>query len=279
VDFGFDVTIAIAAITVPDGYIVTVADRMLSYGDITQAEDNATLKSRRIAKHWALMFSAADANLFLPTVKLIEGRLEDGEHELQTVQRAVSNVYEQMFDREFTSKYLVRYGFDNIGDFRKVGLEQFGNQKFQEICEAIDKFELGIELLCYGYDKRKQPHIFQVSNPGSVTNHDLLGYAVIGSGYWMASASLRRRPLPPDLEAVIYRLLEAKFSAETASGVGKSTTVMTMNSEAKLGAMGSGAISKVRDIWEQTLKTPEPPDAIQVIAKTAAVTQIVDGER
>jgi hypothetical protein len=33
-ELGFDVTIAMAAITEPDGYIVTVSDRMISYDDI-----------------------------------------------------------------------------------------------------------------------------------------------------------------------------------------------------------------------------------------------------
>jgi hypothetical protein len=273
------VTIAIAAITIPDRYIVTVADRMLSYGDITQAEDNATLKSRKIANRWALMFSASDANLFLPATDLIMNRLEGDEHDLQTMQAVVSDIYKEIFDREFTSKYLVRYGLGSISEFREIGLAQFGSQKFQDICEAIDKFDLGIDLLCHGYDRERNAHIFQVSNPGSVTNHDLLGYAILGSGYWMASASLRRRPLPPDLEGVIYRLLEAKFSAETAAGVGKATSVLTMNSSAKFGSMGRNAIAKVRDVWEQTLKAPEPPEAIQAISTTNAVTEIVDGER
>jgi hypothetical protein len=91
-------TIGIAAITVPDGYIVTVSDRMLSSGGVVQAADNATLKARKIAKRWALMFAADDANL-LPIVKncweFLEARGED--HDLHTVQDAVVTAYTGSF--------------------------------------------------------------------------------------------------------------------------------------------------------------------------------------
>jgi hypothetical protein len=86
-------------------------------------------------------------------------------------------------------------------------------------------------------------------------------------------------PLKPDLEAVIYRLLEAKFCSETASGVGKATSVLTMNSLAKYGSMGHGVIDKVKIAWQETLKTPEPEQAISIIAKSNAVTGISDSER
>jgi len=274
-------TVGIAAITTPDDYIVTVSDRMLSSGGAVQATDNATLKSRKIAKRWALMFAADDANLFLPIVRSCWESLETrGEnHDLHTVQDAVVTAYANLFDAEFTSRYLARYNISSITAFRGIGLEQFGQERFDGVCNEIDRFDLGITLLCYGYDTKKVPHIFEISNPGKITDHDLLRYAVIGSGWYMATASLRRKQLPPDLEMMIYRLLEAKFSAETAPGDGKSTSLLTMNSEGSDGSMGSGSIEKVREVWENTLKEPEPKDALDIIAKTEAVRRIVDGER
>lgn len=248
---------------------------------VVQAADNATLKSRKISKRWALMFAAADANLFLPIVKNCWDSLASrGEnHDLDVVQNAVAAEYIRLFDAEFSAAYLSRYNIPNIRAFRETGLLQFGQDRFDRICDAIDKFDLGLTMLCYGYDTKKAPHIFEIANPGKITNHDLLGYAVIGSGWYMATASLHRKALPPDLEMMIYRLLEAKFSAETAPGVGKSTSLLTMNSDGKDGFMGSGSIEKVRMIWERTLKEPEPQDAIELISKTEAVRRISDGER
>jgi hypothetical protein len=151
------VTIAIAAITIPHGHIVTVSDRRLSHGDVTPAEDNAALKTRKVGKAWGLMFAADDANLFLPAATMTTARLRDGDHELEAVQNVVSDVYKEMFDREFASRYLARYGFNSIADFREAGLAQFGNGRFNQICDVIDKFDLGITLLGYGYDSVKSP--------------------------------------------------------------------------------------------------------------------------
>lgn len=281
-DFGLNMTIGIAAITIPDGNIVTVSDRMLSSGDIVQATDDAALKARKISKTWALLMAAEDANLFLPIVKAAQRKLLRFEerYDLEIVQNVVVESYRELFDTEFTSHHLARYGITNLTEFRTTGLAQFGGTKFRSLCEKVDKFELGITMLGYGFDTKGAPHIFEVLDPGAVTNHDLLGYAVIGSGCYMATASLRRKQLPTnDLELMIYRLLEAKFSAETASGVGKSTNLFTMNADGDGGHIGWGTIGKIRDIWEKTLKIREPEEAIELIRKSPAVTRIVNGER
>jgi hypothetical protein len=120
--------------------------------------------------------------------------------------------------------------------------------------------------LIYGFDEKGLPHIFDVSNPSVVTNHDLLGYAAIGSGETMAMASLRRKQLPYDLNKVVYRLLEAKFSAETASGVGESTTLFTMGSDGKDKSIGYGSIGEIKKIWRRELER-EPDDALDIISK------------
>lgn len=74
-ELGLDVTIAIVAITEPDGHIVAVSDRMISYGDVTQAEDNATLKAQKIADGWGIMFAGNDAKLFYPFLDKVIERL------------------------------------------------------------------------------------------------------------------------------------------------------------------------------------------------------------
>ena len=248
-DFGLDVTVCIAAATksgMADGHIVTVSDRMISAPDDT-VQGTEALKSRMISKTWALMF-AGDGNLFLPIVKEVSKQLGEFKkaYDFQTIQSTVSEVYKSMFS-EFSSGYLSRYGLSGISEFRSSGLSHFG-EKFYEICQAIDKYDLGMELLGYGFDPDGSPHIFDVLNPGIVTNHDLLGYSVIGSGSYMATASLRRRKIPYDRKSVAYRLLEAKFSAETASGVGESTTLFTMSPEGKTKSIGCGSMSKIKDI-------------------------------
>ena len=74
-DWGPDVTVAIAAITGSSEHIVTVSDRMISSDGIIQAADDATLKQRKVAKSWGLMLAASDANLFLPIVQGVTSQL------------------------------------------------------------------------------------------------------------------------------------------------------------------------------------------------------------
>jgi 20S proteasome alpha/beta subunit len=248
------------------GDIVTASDRMISAIDDTVQATEA-LKARKISKTWALMF-AGDSAPFLPIVLEVKNRLGDFDkaYDLATVQTAVSEIYREKFSQQFCGQYLSRYGISSIADFRASGLADFG-QKFYEICDAIDKFSLGIEFLGYGFDDVGAPHIFEVQSPGIVTNHDYLGYAVIGSGSYMATAALRRKKMPYDRDSVVYRILEAKFSAETASGVGESTTVLTMNSAGKDKSIGYGSIGAIKESWKFQLRQPEPQDALDIIKK------------
>jgi Proteasome subunit len=248
---------------------VAASDRMISSGGIIRAADNGTLKARKIAKTWALMFAADDANLFLPVVTTASASLkEKGQFfDLHTVQDIILTTYMGVFDAEVTSHYLNRYNIASITAFRDSGLSKFGQDRFNSICDAIDRFDLGLVLLVYGYDTAKQPHIFEVSNPGKITNHDLLGYAAIGSGSYTATAALRRKKLPYELNETVYRVLEAKFSAETAPGVGRSITLLTMNQDGKDGTIGYGSLEAIKEVWAKTLEEPEPPEAISIISK------------
>jgi hypothetical protein len=201
-------TVGIAAITGSGEHIVAVSDRMISSDGLIQAADNATLKQRKIANTWALMFSAVDSNIFLPIANSVVIQLKRAEqHTLNVVQEAVLLGYQNQFDNEFSSTTLNRYNIPSINSFMNIGLVQFGSERFSQICDQIATFDLGIDLLGYGFDADKTAHIFEVCNPGKIINHVLLGYAVTGSGSWMAMAALRRKKMPYSLEETAYRLL------------------------------------------------------------------------
>lgn len=73
--------------------------------------------------------------------------------------------------------------------------------------------------------------------------------------------------MPYDLESVIYRLLEAKFVSETASGVGNSTTLVIIKPHGMHQEMSDNDIEKIKTIWKRTQKEPIPSDAMTVISK------------
>jgi hypothetical protein len=285
-EMGLEVTIAIAAISM-DGRIVTVSDRMISYDDIIQAEDDGVLKAQQLAPGWGTMFAGSDARLFIPVWNAITDRItsiavdtEPGRVPQYTeaqISEAVAKGYQDLFAKEFATRYLTKWGFNSVEEFRKDGFSQLGKDVFGDLSIELSRFDLGLQLICHGHDTKGNPRIFEVENPGRIHDCDLFGYAVIGSGYWMASASLRRKPLERSMDSLTYRLLDAKFSAETASGVGRTTSVLAFNSKNEFSAMPRSEIESLRKIWEDERKKPEPNEALEIIKKSRLIKRIGNG--
>ncbi len=76
------------------------------------------------------------------------------------------------------------------------------------------------------------------------------------------------------LEGTIYRLLEAKFSAETATGVGKTTTMTLYNQFGDMSLLDPKELDRVRAIWLETLKNSTPQQAIQMIEEWKGVENV-----
>jgi hypothetical protein len=265
-DLGMTVTIAMAAVS--GDYIVTVADKLISFGDVVQPSDNI-LKARGISNGWGMMFAANNANLFIPFNHIVIRALSDGRntrYSVDQVKAVCVNAYQEMFNAEFSAQVLSRYRFDDISDFRKNGLAELGERNFASLLAQLHEFDLGISVIVFGHDEIGA-HVFQIANPGVVIDNDILGISVIGSGRFIAMGSLMARGAikPSDLPTTIYRLLEAKFSAESASGVGRGTTCFTHHKDDILGALPAGHIEKVREIWQAQQKLPLPSDALSII--------------
>ena len=110
---------------------------------------------------------------------------------------------------------------------------------------------MGVQFLVFGLDNQGSPHIFGVDNPGIITPHDLTGYAVIGSGYWMAMGALAARSLfDLPMEELVYRLCDAKFTSETAHGVGRETTLMVLYRNGLESGTDPGLVDRLRTDWE-----------------------------
>jgi 20S proteasome alpha/beta subunit len=279
-----EMTVGIAGFTSTRQFVVTVSDARLSHGEIIPAADDATMKNRRIAGKWGMMFAAQDSSAFIPVLTSVQetlqftGSADNPNFNDVEVKKAALEAYEKEFNERFFREHLARWGFSNVQDFRKNGFAELGKDLYGEYADKLAKFDLGLELLIYGYGNDGFRHLFEVANPGKVVSHNLRGFAAIGSGSWMALAALNRKPVAASLADTIYRLLDAKFSSETASGVGRRTHIIIMSSDGKYGGMSVAEIDKIRAIWEETLKQPEPDEALDLILKTKGVKAVYDGE-
>jgi hypothetical protein len=279
-------TVAIVAFAPSKDEIVTISDARLSYGEIIPAADEGTMKNIKITRKWSMMFAAEDATAFTPVAATIFGilaSLEMPETKFKILQRdfslddvmdAARRGYEKEFTERFFRDKLARFGFADISEFRKSGYAEMGKDLYHQYSMDLAKFDLGLEILVYGFDVLGHRTIFEVANPGKIINHSMRGYAAIGSGTLMALAALNKKPIGPTLADTVYRVLDAKFSSETARDVGKKSHVISLNSAGKNGFMDDEELEKLHRIWEDDLARPHPADAIDLINQCTVVTDL-----
>jgi hypothetical protein len=284
--YGHEMTVAIVAFPPSKTEIVTVSDQRLSYGEIIPAADEGTMKNIKMTRKWSMMFAAEDATAFTPVSNktfeiLAKLDMPDSEHKFlqrdftaEMVMDAARQAYEKEFNERFFRDKLARFGFADISEFRKFGYAEMGKDLYHQYSMDLAKFDLGLEILVYGFDEAGTRTVFEVANPGKIINHTMRRYAAIGSGTLMALAALNKKPLGPTLADTIYRVLDAKFSSETARDVGKKTHVITLNSEGKSGFLLDDQLEKLHSIWEVDLARPHPEEAIDFINSCGAVTDL-----
>lgn len=272
-----DVTIVIAAITKPDDVIVCVADRMISFGDSVPAHDNASLKAYRLSNQWELAWSANNVNLVQPIVDIARKQINDAHQwDGPDAARIVAEAYSEVLHKEFVATYLSRFGYKTMEQFRTEGRSDLGDQ-FTELCiELTARFALGVSFILFGHDKQKQPKIYEIDDPGRVGDRNMLQRAVIGSGHDMAMAALLwPPPMTSSLEDSVYRLLEAKFFAETATGVGKTTTAFLKNKDGRVMLLPGDEIKKIRAIWKtEVADVPAPQNAVNLLEKSPVLREV-----
>jgi hypothetical protein len=219
-DFGLDVTVCIAAANHSHNCMVTVSDTMISYGDIIPASDWGTLKQVKLSKFWGVHFAGNDVGAALPVCLNAAGKIRaSGDESRETVAALVRASYQEEREQQITDHFLSSLGL-SLEKFRNDGFRDLGPAVFGELFNKIKEFDLGIELLIYGGHQRQD--IFTIGHPGVVADRSIGGYWSIGSGQYMAMGALAGRALTlMTVPELIYRLCAAKFSAETATGVGK----------------------------------------------------------
>lgn len=268
-EMGEVVTVAIVALTAPYAQFICVSDQMISHDDTLPADESALIKSMQLTRNWSVTFAGNKIENVLPLLGRVGRKIErPGDNlEVSKLREYFTSSIAEMIREDFFNRRLARYGYRDIEVFRRHGRDELGDHFF-ELCRELDESDLGVEFIVYGYESSAHdPQILEIDGKGQVIDRMTLRYAVVGSGYHMASASLKRKPLAIDFDSMVYRLLEAKFSSETASGVGKRTTVKIKRPDQHDFIMWPGQIEEIRGIWEGIQRHPEPVQAVEIIGK------------
>jgi len=259
-------------------HLVAISDRQLSYNDVVEAPDDATSKAYSLSKTWGALYSAGNVGPIPAIMQEVHYELycSEGAVTEQTVRAAFRRVWWQSVNERVRDRYLAPLGIDSLDEFRRNGLAELGQTEFSRITNLIENFDPEIQFLVYGFDQDKHvkaSHIFEVGKSGQeelFSNRDVQGFGVIGSGMWPALGMLVNTGAGGyrNLKEAVYRLCEAKFVAETASGVGRATTVSVMAQDGRVVVFPDADISAIRSIWEKERKQDVPYDADDILEKT-----------
>jgi hypothetical protein len=264
-------TVCVAAISLVDQNVVGACDMMLSRADDSiAATDDVALKVIPLISRWGVMYAGSPTHaidIVSRAGHLLQTNLRPTvlAESMAEVRRVMQTAYIEELSHQISIQILGRYGID-LTQFRENGLKQFGDVEFSIINKSIREFSLKTSFLVCGTDKDDFPHLFTVASPsGALVVNDPAGRAAIGSGAQMALGALGNRKITGlRVRELLYRVCEAKFAAETAHGVGRSTLLTCWRKGFDFTAWGMQT-EELKAIWERTGKEPVPEDAIQKI--------------
>jgi hypothetical protein len=182
------------------------------------------------------------------------------------VKDAFKKAYQQHFREVITDDLLSRFDM-GYEEFKKHGRDRLNPEVFADISFQIRRANLGCTFLIYGFDDRKHPHLFTVTNPGRVDVYDKPGFWAIGKGATMALgmlAVLRHRKNTP-LEEAVYNVLASKYASESASDVGPETWLFISKYGADAFLHVGDFEEGVRKIWEEKGRPRTNEEAVEFI--------------
>jgi hypothetical protein len=258
VGYPYDVTVCIAALADAGQSLVFACDSKLSLPEVSG--DRVALKCFPLSSRlqWWAMVAADEVSHVLPVIEeayqggMID--LSEATNRHQNVERIFVSAYQAVRRRYVEDLVLKPIGLD-FGEWKTAGYAP-------DLMARIEAVDIGCEFVIFGFDMGAFGHIFTVGHPGVARNHNLTGYAAIGSGGYSALSSLLFNSVNSEMELpeVLYRVCEAKFMAESALGVGRHTYVNIARVGEAMSAthLSDYVVNSVRNAWEKEGKPRIP---------------------
>jgi hypothetical protein len=231
--------------------VVAACDHLLSAD--TSKVNPMYAKVVDLAPTWLLGYAGDPAHFWSIAWDVINSGV--GDKPSHDVIAKIKAIYRTGRKMQIEDRLLRPYGLD-MDSFLERGLSVFGEVKFNALCERVEKYDLGIELVLGGWSKNdpRDAHIVTIVNPGASYDHTLIGTASIGMGAPIAQGHLDAVFVSTrDTEVdALYRCLEAKFMAEAAPSVGQDTTLMIITPEQgkEMGGVSDENIRAFRSLWD-----------------------------
>jgi len=260
------VTVCIAGINYsqPSPIIIVACDRKISFFGGYFTAEGIAMKVTGINRNWSLMCAGPTS----PLVPLVEAIKEGMAKQKATggvrrFARQCSTIYNAERPELIEREVLVDYGIDTYAEY--LDTKKSEPQLYAAITEKIKEEEEKWSLLFAGFDSKKQPHIFVVSERGRIQYCDTEGFAAIGSGGWRSLVALSsyqfKRNLP--FSQAVFGIAAAKFAAESeAEGVGKETILAILEPKTKASpVMSDRRMDSLKALWSNLPRFPKEAEA------------------
>jgi transcriptional regulator with XRE-family HTH domain len=264
--WGLVVTIGIAVKPVQGDFIITVSDMRKAFSDNFLPTEWGDVKVAPLGTRWGFLFAGGQMGYARAIQrKALDVLGFDPNLTFDQVKDAVNEAYNATAEELIFHKYVRRFGFSSVSDFRINSYKQLGDRITTRISDKIERFDLGMELLVYGFDETRRARFIHIHG-NDVADQSIVNAWAIGTGTFLALGDLHSKGWPDQsIESLIYWACEAKFCAEFADAVGKSTSAYIWYPSGRFSIISAGLIRRLREIWEASRWSPIPDDAADAI--------------
>jgi hypothetical protein len=255
-DWGFNVTICIAALCENRDKIILVSDSKVSFGDFSA--DMAVLKMEPLFARWMTLFAGEDvehipfilerAHDLLSSARRKKGAVPTPGQVANALQRS----YEERLETQIEATVLRRYGY-TVKSFRNEGKKKCTASVYNGLCSKIANVKISLKFLLAGFDSKNKGHIIVGGGEEAPMDYTTLGFWAIGTGAHAALSSLvyhRERQhisTTKPVEECLYVACASKFMSESARDIGKFTAVSTIS---MIDGFHLPHVKPIRKIWE-----------------------------
>jgi len=253
------VTVCLAGInhSNPRPYIIATCDRKISFFGGWASADGVAMKISGLNQDWAVMFAGPVSPMTAMVEAMAMRTKKVRPMDFLTFSRLCRKVYREERKPLLENEILGDYDINSYDEYME--LKKSDPEFFEQLRAKVREEESEWNLLFAGFDKNGKAHLFVISEHGRISYCDKQGYAAIGSGAMRAALALSsygfRGDLP--LSNAIFGMIAAKFSAESADGVGEETILTVMESRSDQSPVfDSYQVKKLREMWEKLPRFP-----------------------
>ena len=252
---------------------VSASDTRMSFSGMFSVDD--VVKVEPFHGEWNAMIGGSDVSQATAIIERATKVLRGKGNGFSTVMTGFKQAYREQYREVIADSILPPSDMTTLGEFKRDGKRLLNETMHRDIALELMDFSLGCVFLVYGYDSKRQPHIFEVRNPGKATIHDKPGFWAIGKGATSALAMLALLGQGREVTRfpeTIYNVLAAKYASETASDVGPKTFFMIH----EYGSVGFSTVGRrleeeMRELWK-TVGRPRVPDGVASLVEKSDIS-------